>query len=103
MPNKEVSSGIQAVPKLFNQALLLGFIEINHDVAAEDNVITARQELGFQVVKVELDEFLELGLDLVLITGFFEIAEPTGVIHGFHLLLGVQAFLAGAKTGIADV
>src|SRR5229473_2733614 len=103
MPNKEISGGIQAVPKLFNQALLLGFVKINHHVAAEDNVVAARQELRFQIVKVELDELPQLRLDLVLIARFFEIAEPAGVIHGFHLLLGVDAFLANAKTGVADV
>src|SRR5204863_5837626 len=45
----------------------------------------------------------ELRLDLVLIAGFFKIAEPAGVIHGLHLLLGVETFLPNAKTGIADV
>src|SRR5439155_6409973 len=94
---------IQTVPKLFDQALLLGFVEINHDIAAEDDVVTARQELRFQVVKVELHEFLYLRLDLVFIASLFEIAKPTGVIHGLHLLLGVQAFLANSETGIADV
>src|SRR5204863_9252309 len=73
MPNKEVSAGIQTVPKLFDQALLLGFVEINHDIATEDDVVTARQELRFQVVKVELHEFLYLRLDLVFIARVFEI------------------------------
>src|SRR6267378_4330366 len=103
VPNKEVSSRIQAMPKLFNQALLFGFVEIDHHVAAEDNVVAARQEFRFQIVKVELHELLQLRLDLVLVTGFFEIAEPAGVIDRFHLLLGIQAFLAGAQAGIADV
>src|SRR5260370_33224819 len=103
MSNKQVSGGIQAVPKLFNQALLFGIVEINHDVAAEDNVVAARQELRFQVVKVELHECLQLRLDGVLVTRFFEITEPAAVLNGFHLLLGVKAFLAEAKAGIADV
>jgi len=47
VPNKEVSSRIQAMPKLFNQALLFGFVEIDHHVAAEDNVVAARQEFRF--------------------------------------------------------
>ncbi len=42
-------------------------------------------------------------LDLVLVTGFFEIAEAAGVVHWFHLLLGIEAFLANAQAGIADV
>src|SRR6266852_7273090 len=103
VPNEEVSSGIQAMPKLFNQALLFGFVEIDHHVAAEDNVVAARQEFRFQIVKVELHEFLQLRLDLVLVTGFFEIAEPAGVIDRFHLLLGIEAFLADAQAGIAYV
>src|SRR5271169_1716068 len=70
MAHKKVSGWIQAVPKLFDQALLLGFVEINHHVAAEDDVIAARQEFGFQVVEVELDEFSQLRLDLVLIARF---------------------------------
>ena len=72
MPNKKISSRIQAVPKLFDQTLLFGFVEINHDIAAQDDVVTARQELGFQIVKIELHEFFELRLDLVLIAGFFK-------------------------------
>jgi len=63
----------------------------------------ARQELGFQVVEVELNEFLELGLDGVFIAGLLEIAKPGGVIDGLHLDFGVQAFLAVAQAGVADV
>src|SRR5436853_7914680 len=103
MPNKEISGGIQAVPKLFNQALLLGFVEINHYVTAEDNVVAARQELGLQVVKVELHEFFQLWLDGILVGRFFEIPEPARVIHGFHLLLGVETFLTSTQAGIVDV
>ncbi len=80
--DKEVAAGIQAMPELFDEALLFGFVEIDHDVAAEDDVVAARQEFGFQVVEVELNEFLELGLDGVLIVGLLEIAKPGGVIDG---------------------
>ena len=62
------------MPELFNQALLFGFVEIDHDVAAKDDVVAAGQKLGLQVVKVELHEFAQLRLDLVLVSGFFEIA-----------------------------
>ncbi len=58
VPNEEISGGIQAMPKLFNQALLFGFVEIDHHVAAENDVVAARQEFRFQVVKVELHEVL---------------------------------------------
>src|SRR6266566_5164550 len=103
MPNKEISGGIQAVPKLFNQTLLLGFVEINHHVTAEYNVVAARQELGLQVVKVELHEFFQLWLDGILVGRFLEIPEPARVIHRFHLLLGVKTFLTSTQAGIADV
>src|SRR5256885_12456278 len=103
MPNKEISGGIQAVPKLFNQALLLGFVEINHHVTAEDNVVAARQELGLQVVKVELHEFFQLWLDGILVCRFLEIPEPAPVIPRFHLLLGVKTFLTRTPAGLAYV
>src|SRR5205814_8118285 len=103
MPNKEISGGIQAVPKLFNQALLLGFVEINHHVTAEDYVAAARQELGLQVVKVELHEFFQLWLDSILVGRFLEIPEPARVIHRFHLLLGLRTFVTRASDGLADV
>src|SRR6266481_71367 len=91
------------MPKLFDQAFLLGFVEINHDVAAQNNVVAARQEFRFQVVKVEGDELFQLRLDLVLVTCFFEVTEAAGVIDGFHLLLCVKTLLTHAKAGIADV
>src|SRR6266436_990633 len=91
------------MPKLFDQALLLGFVEINHDVAAQNNVVAARQKLGLQVMKIEGDELFQLRLDFVLIASFFEIAEPAGVIDGFHLLLCVKTLLTDAKASIADV
>src|SRR5260370_7179747 len=91
------------MPKLFDQALLLGFVEINHDVAAKNNVVAARQKLGLQVMKVEGDELFQLRLDFVLIASYFEMAEPAGVIDGFHLLLCVKTLLTDAKASIADV
>src|ERR1700739_4892234 len=96
--DEEISRRIQAVPKLFDQALLLSFVEINHHVAAENYVVASRQEFSLQVVKVELHELLELRSDGVLVPGFLEIAKPARVIHRFHLLLRVKAFLANAKT-----
>jgi len=67
VPNEKISGGIQAMPKLFNQALLFGFVEVDHHVAAENDVVAARQEFRFQVVKVELHEFLQLRLDGILV------------------------------------
>src|SRR5437879_2944687 len=103
MADEEIARRIQAVPEFFNQTLLLGFVEIDHDVAAKDDVVAARQEFRFQVVKVELDEFLELRLDGVLGAGLFEITQPAGVVDRLHLLIGIKAFLSNAKTGVADV
>jgi hypothetical protein len=97
------AAGIQAVVELVDEALLFGFIEIDHDVAAEDDVVAARQEFGLQVVKVELDKLFELGLDGVLVAGLFEVTQPAGVVNGLHLLIGIETFLSNAETGVADV
>jgi hypothetical protein len=55
--NKQKATWIEAMVKLIDQAFLFCFVEINHDVAAQDNVVAPRQEFGFQVVEVELDQF----------------------------------------------
>ena len=68
--DEEEAAGIQAVPELFDQALLLGFVEIDHDVAAENDVVASREEFGFEIVKVELDEFFELRLDGIFVADF---------------------------------
>src|SRR3989442_15922637 len=93
VPNEKISGRIQAVPKLFNQTLLLGLVKINHHVAAEDNVVAARQEFRFQVVKVEGDERFQLWFDLLLIASFFEITDEACAIHRFPLLIGVCSLL----------
>src|SRR5215471_4168945 len=103
MTNEEIAAGIQAVVKLIYKALLFRFVEIDHYVAAKNNVVAARQKFRFQIVKVELNEFLELRLHGIFVVGFFEIAKSAGVVHGFHLLLRVKTFLTGAKTCVADV
>jgi hypothetical protein len=54
MADKEIAGGIQAVPELLDQALLLGLIEVDHDVAAKNDVVAPGQEFGFEIVKVEL-------------------------------------------------
>ena len=60
--DKQVAAGIQAMPELVDQALLLGFVEINHDVAAENDVVAAGQEFGLQIVKIELHQFFQLAI-----------------------------------------
>src|SRR5580704_454394 len=102
MAHKKIASGIQAMPKFFDQALLFRFVEIDHDVAAENNVVATGKELSLEIVEVELDELLQLGLDGVFVSGFFKVAEATGVVHWFHLLFGENTFLADAKAGVAD-
>src|SRR5258708_7336709 len=86
-----------------DQALLLGFIEINHDIAAQNHVVAPWQEFRLQVVKVKLHQLFELWLDRIFLGGFFEITQAAGVIDGLHLDLGVKAFLAGAQAGVANV
>ena len=62
MADEEISIGIQAAIELFDEPLLLGLVEIDHHVAAEDEVVALGQELGLQVVEVELDHLLTAGL-----------------------------------------
>ena len=101
--DEEIATRVQAMPELVDEALLLGFVKVDHDVAAENDVIAAGKKFGFEIVEVELDEFFELRLDRVLVAGFFEVAETRGVIDGLHLDLGIDPFLAGKKAGVADV
>jgi len=37
------------MPELFDEALLLGFVEIDHDVATENDVVAAREEFGLRL------------------------------------------------------
>src|SRR5262249_50057469 len=103
MADEEISACVQTVIELVDETFLFGLVEIDHDVPAEDDVVAARKEFGFPIMEVELDELLQLWASGVLIPALFEIAEAAGVIHGFHLLLGVETFLACAQAGIADV
>ncbi len=50
-----------------DQALLLRGVEIDHHIAAEDHVVSPRQKLGFQIVKVELHQISERRLHHVLV------------------------------------
>src|ERR1039457_4152677 len=43
VPHEQIALRIQAAVKFFDQPFLLGFIEIHHHVAAENNVIALRQ------------------------------------------------------------
>ena len=56
MAHKKIAAGIQAMPKLFDKALLFGFVKIDHDVATKNDVVAAREKFGLEIVKVELDE-----------------------------------------------
>jgi len=66
---------------------LLGFVEINHYVAAEDDVVPLRQEFRFQIMEVEMNELLDRFLDRLAFVDLVEIAEPGGVLHRFHMML----------------
>jgi hypothetical protein len=43
--DEEMAVGIQAAIKLFNQSFLFRFVEIDHDIATEDEIVTLREEL----------------------------------------------------------
>jgi len=58
MPDKKIAAGIQAMPELLDEALLLGFIKNKSSRCGTDHVVAARQEFGLQIVKVELHELL---------------------------------------------
>ena len=81
MAHEQVALRIQAAVELFDQPLLLGFVEIHHDVAAEDHIVALRQVFGFQVVKVEVDQFLQRLLDRVAVAGLVEVAQAVAVVH----------------------
>jgi hypothetical protein len=56
MSHEQIASGIQTMPKFLDEALLLRFVEIDHDVAAKNDVVATRKKLGFEIVEVELNE-----------------------------------------------
>jgi hypothetical protein len=58
MAHKKIAAGIQAMPKLLDQALLFRFVKIDHDVAAENNVVATGKVFRLEIVEVELDELL---------------------------------------------
>ncbi len=103
MTHEQVAAGVEAAREFFHQALLLGFIEIHHDVAAEDDIVTLRQVFRFQIVEIEVDEFLERFLDGISLPDFVEIAEAIVVVHRVHVVFGVDAFLARAQDLVIDV
>src|SRR6202007_583126 len=103
MADKEITAGIQTMPELVDQPLLLRLVEVDHHVSAQNNVVASRQKFGFEIVKVELDEVFELLVDAIFVVGLFEISEASLVVNWLHLNFGVHAFLAGAKARIADI
>src|SRR6185437_13892642 len=42
MTNEQIAAGINATPEFLHQTLLLRFVEVHHDVAAEDDVVALR-------------------------------------------------------------
>ncbi len=103
VPNEEITVGIQATIELIDQPLLFCLVEIDHHVAAEDEVIALRQELSFQVMEVELDQFPHIFFDLVNFADLVEVPQAVHVVDRLHLLLGVAAFLRSAQRGVADI
>ena len=74
MADEQVPFRVQAMIELFDQTFLLGLIEINHDVPAENNVVTPRQEVRLQIVKIKLDEALQRRFHDILVGEPVEIA-----------------------------
>ena len=103
MADKQVSLGIQAAIKLLHQPLLLGFVEIHHHVAAENDVVALRQVFGLQIVKVEVHQFLDVLLHRVAVAHFVEVAQAVAIIDSRHLVLAVGGVLRRAQNRIVDV
>src|SRR5262249_43300433 len=101
--DEEVTAWIQTTIELLDQALLLRFVEIHHDVAAEDDVVSLRQVFGFEVVKVKVDEFFYSFLDDVAVSHLVEVSQARAVVHSCHLVFVVTGLLRSAQYGIADV
>src|SRR5207237_1412721 len=101
--HKEITLGIKTAIELVDQALLLGFIEVDHYVAAENHVVALRQELGLEIVKVEVNELLHTLLQHVTVAELVEVAQAEAVVDRLHLQVGVRSFLGGAERGITDI
>src|SRR6202041_531119 len=72
MAHEQIAARIQAAVKFFDQTFLFGLVEIHHYVAAENNVVALRQVFGFEVMEVEMDQFLERLLDGIALADFIE-------------------------------
>src|SRR5205823_5154882 len=88
---------------LFDQPFLLWLIEIHHDVPAKDDVVLLRQEFRLQIVKVEMNNFLDALLDGIPLSDFVEVAEAIAVIYRGHLMFVVDGFLSGPKNRVIDI
>ena len=103
MSHEQVAARIQATVKFLDQTLLLSLIEIHHDVAAENNIIALREIFRFQIMEVEMDQFLKGLLDGITVANFVEMAKSIAVVHRGHLTFRVHPFLTRSQNGVADV
>src|SRR5260370_21609781 len=78
VPHEKISGRIQAMPKLFNQTLLLSLVEVNHHVATEDHVVAAGHEIHFYVVEGERKKIFLVVAYVLLFSQFFLIKMATG-------------------------
>jgi len=69
---------------------LLGFIEINHDVAAENDVVARGKNSGLQIVEVQTGRAASIAADDVFVGGLFKVAQATGVVDRFHLRFAIE-------------
>src|ERR1700723_3598127 len=61
--NEEEAFRIQGELEFAARALLLRIAQINHHIAAENYIVTQRQIFCLQIVKIELNRFLQRGLN----------------------------------------
>src|SRR5438067_3921862 len=103
MADQKVSVWRQAAMELFYYPALLSFVKIHHHVSAKNHVVPLRKEFCFEIVKIEVYEFLHCRFYRVTLSDFVEITKPIVVIHCCHLVFAVNSFLASAKHRVADV
>ena len=106
MPCEEDSSGSEDVIETLDEALLRGFVEIDHDIAAEDEIERAGEGPGIHEIKVgEAHHVADVrgGLDGV---GALVAGEEVMLVnrrHGVGAAAVVEAFAGGAEDPVGNV
>jgi hypothetical protein len=106
MAGKEEALGGEDVEEPFDEALLGGFVEVDHDVATEDEVEGAVKGPGFDEVEMgEADHLADDGCGFddgrVFGMGIEEVPELRGDGDGAAAV--VEAFAGGLQDAVGDI